>query len=420
MLSEVVGAVSEIQKEATNSVRTPCFNHKLNLSIAQSNKVICIRNAVGTMKECIRFFDASAKRQRVLKQKLGRGLSGLCETRWIERHDGVLQFSVDLPKILETLETISSWADSATSSKANLLCNSITDSFFLVSLLCLSDILSLTLPLSKMLQKKNLGLDEASSVVSNLRSVVGQRRSDAEQHFDDIWKKAEELASSVDTELKPPRPGGVESKETEQIMLLSLHSLTFELYIPLLDHVLLDLKERFSSEVLGCFHLPSLLPVHISGKSPTILKEKSKLFANKFHHILPSDDVILTERLLLGELTMWQAKWSSCSSVVDGAGAELPLSSLDTLKACDPEVYPLIHTLLSFLTTLPVSNATAERSFSVLRRLKSWLRTTMKQDRLNGLALMHIHRADLSYSWIDKIIDRFAKKGKRLIDLTVE
>jgi len=65
MLSEVVGAVSEIQKEAINAVRTPCFNHKLNLSIAQSNKVVCIRNAVGTMKECIRFFDASSKRQRV-------------------------------------------------------------------------------------------------------------------------------------------------------------------------------------------------------------------------------------------------------------------------------------------------------------------------------------------------------------------
>ncbi len=114
-----------------------------------------------------------------------------------------------------------------------------------------------------MLQKKNLGLDEASSVVSNLLSVVGQRRSDAEQHFDDIWKKAEELASSVDTELKPPRRCGKQGNRANYASESSQSYFRMSVYIPLLDHVLLDLKERFSSEVLDCFHLPSLLPVHI-------------------------------------------------------------------------------------------------------------------------------------------------------------
>ena len=30
--------------------------------------------------------------------------------------------------------------------------------------------------------------------------------------------------------------------------------------------------------------------------------------------------------------------------------------------------------------------------FSALRRLKTWNRTTMTEDRLNGLALLHIHK----------------------------
>jgi hypothetical protein len=44
------------------------------------------------------------------------------------------------------------------------------------------------------------------------------------------------------------------------------------------------------------------------------------------------------------------------------------------------------------LLAMPVANATAERSFSVLRRLKTYLRPTMKNDRLSSLRLIYIHR----------------------------
>jgi hypothetical protein len=42
------------------------------------------------------------------------------------------------------------------------------------------------------------------------------------------------------------------------------------------------------------------------------------------------------------------------------------------------------------LLTMPVASATAEMSFSVLRRLKSYVRSTLKNDRLSSLGLMHI------------------------------
>ena len=41
---------------------------------------------------------------------------------------------------------------------------------------------------------------------------------------------------------------------------------------------------------------------------------------------------------------------------------------------------------------LPATSATAERSFSALRRLKTWMRSTMSQGRLNGVAILHVHR----------------------------
>jgi hypothetical protein len=41
---------------------------------------------------------------------------------------------------------------------------------------------------------------------------------------------------------------------------------------------------------------------------------------------------------------------------------------------------------------MPVASDTAERSISVLRCLKNYVRPTMKNDRLSSLQLVHIHR----------------------------
>jgi hypothetical protein len=51
-----------------------------------------------------------------------------------------------------------------------------------------------------------------------------------------------------------------------------------------------------------------------------------------------------------------------------------------------------IERLMKLLLVLPVSSATAERSFSCLRRLKTYLRSTMSQRRLNHVALLHVHK----------------------------
>jgi hypothetical protein len=51
-----------------------------------------------------------------------------------------------------------------------------------------------------------------------------------------------------------------------------------------------------------------------------------------------------------------------------------------------------MDTILCVLLSMPVASATAEMSFSVLRRLKTCDSSTMKNDRLSSLGLMHIHR----------------------------
>ena len=54
-------------------------------------------------------------------------------------------------------------------------------------------------------------------------------------------------------------------------------------------------------------------------------------------------------------------------------------------------MYPSINTILCVLLNMPVASAIAEMSFSVLRRLKTCVSSTMKNDRLSSLGLMHIH-----------------------------
>ncbi|KAK2727483.1 hypothetical protein QYM36_008095 [Artemia franciscana] len=76
----------------------------------------------------------------------------------------------------------------------------------------------------------------------------------------------------------------------------------------------------------------------------------------------------------------------------------------ETAKECDRHLYPDVSSLFDIFISLPVSVASAKRSFSTLRKLKTWLREQMGQTRLSGLALLNVHR-DIDIR-IDRVIDR--------------
>ena len=63
---------------------------------------------------------------------------------------------------------------------------------------------------------------------------------------------------------------------------------------------------------------------------------------------------------------------------------------------------------LRLYLTLPVVSATSERTFSTFRRLKNYLSSTMKQDRLKNCLLMHCHKPIKDTLDGVKILKRFA------------
>ncbi len=63
-----------------------------------------------------------------------------------------------------------------------------------------------------------------------------------------------------------------------------------------------------------------------------------------------------------------------------------------SLKLCSTPIGISINTVLSIFCTILVSAAVAERKFSAMKRVKTWLRNSMTEIRLTGLTLMHIHK----------------------------
>jgi len=87
------------------------------------------------------------------------------------------------------------------------------------------------------------------------------------------------------------------------------------------------------------------------------------------------------------------------------------VTALDVARCND---FPNISVMLEIFATLPVTTASAERSFSTLRRLKTYLRSNMDPDRLSGMSMMAIHRERAGRINVDDVIDDLALKLRGL------
>ena len=81
---------------------------------------------------------------------------------------------------------------------------------------------------------------------------------------------------------------------------------------------------------------------------------------------------------------------------------------------CD--LLPVLYEVATILASIPATSCSAERSFNGLRRIKSYLRSTMGQKILYSVALINIERAYANLTIkndIAQIIDTFGKRHGR-------
>ena len=69
--------------------------------------------------------------------------------------------------------------------------------------------------------------------------------------------------------------------------------------------------------------------------------------------------------------------------------------------------------LVRMLIKIPGSSYSNEQSFSVLRRLKTYLRSAMLQDRLNNIAILHVYRDITDTLDLEKLLNEFVTSWHR-------
>ena len=150
-------------------------------------------------------------------------------------------------------------------------------------------------------------------------------------------------------------------------------------------------------------------------------------------------DDLPSKRTLNAELDLWEQKWTKDweerwkklqQQHIEVTGEHLvvtpselkklkqkgvPSNISTTLIETTPEFPPNIYSLLTTLAVLPVTSCEAEQCISCLRRLKTYLRSSMGQDSLTGLALLHIHDIPID---IDQVIEEFVLLHPRRMKLT--
>ena len=91
-----------------------------------------------------------------------------------------------------------------------------------------------------------------------------------------------------------------------------------------------------------------------------------------------------------------------------------PIDILNYIKRLDS--FPNTCITYRILLTIPITLASTERSFSKLKLIKSYLRSTMSQERLSGLAILSIKKKILEELEYKILISQFASQKARKID----
>ena len=416
MASSRRGTQALIREKCPKAVYTHCRSHCLNLAIVHSCDQPLIRNMLGTFNEVSNFFKYSPKRNKLLIAVIEKEspeaskttLHNLCRTRWVERHEAHEVFFALFPSILRALEAMANerlfanqygdtawnW-DTESRNKANSLLNAVSNFAFIITQVTTMKCLSILKPLSVKLQKREIDVYQAYNHIGDFKRDLQNIRGDIEKHCTDWYNMATTTARKADIEPSMPRVVGRQQHRSNVEAESPKEYYKRALTIPLLDHLISEMDSYFdpnNDAVMSS--LLCVLPALLVSQEGNPVQAAIQYYADD----LPSPQVADVE------LACWRRKWLS-------ADQDLPNSAVQALAECDSDFYPNVHKLLRILCTLPITSAECERSFSTLRRLKTYLRATMTSERESGLALMNIHynrQIDISAT-----VDIFARKHPR-------
>lgn len=391
------GGVQKILRETyKKGLYFHCACHKLNLVVNDLNSVPEVRNCIGTVKDTINFF-----RESVLRRKYGPKIPLLCETRWSHKYKSISLFKKHFTEIVKGLEQLSIEGNSATRTAAFQLLSAVRQTTFILSLCIIDKYNSLLEPVANILQSKTLDVIKCTEHIKVIKIAVAEHRCHAEAGSEELLRSAITIAQELNLEMLLPRTVGRQIYRANHPATTLSEYFRRSLYVPYLDSLLSSLEARFSQDQSPAFALSLLHPAQITKIATADLKTHME-DVSKFYEL----------EGIVSEAELWQTFWLNTKN--------LDLEALEITALCRQaeHFYPKIEKALHILLAMPYSTATIERSFSTLRRVKTWLRSTMVENRLNGLCMLSVHRKlinHLSDRFTEDVLNRFAEDPRRLL-----
>ncbi|XP_052268596.1 uncharacterized protein LOC127869976 [Dreissena polymorpha] len=235
---------------------------------------------------------------------------------------------------------------------------------------------------SRTLQQKDMSASESQAVASMTVETLTRKRSD--DAFDKFWVDVNSKLDDVDVgEPVVPRrrkvPKRYDVRTGAHEYPATARDRYRQVYFEAFDWVIACIKDRFAEPGFKTYRsLQDLLVCCARGGNyATNLRSVLDFYSDDFN------EDALTTQLETYQVAVRDKDVKTIKDIVTFFRDLPPESRLFFLE---------VMRVLRHVMVMPATNATSERSFSALRRLKTYLRTSMKQERLTNLMTLHVHR----------------------------
>lgn len=393
MSGHLNGVQSKVKEIAPQAIFVHCLAHRVNLIIKQSTSSVSeCRIFFANLGGIPSFFHTSAKRTHVMESIIAKRIPTTVDTRW-SSHSKVLKVLVEewegIKDIFHKL-MIDTASDEKTIRKAEGFLNKMNNFNFAFLAVVFKDIFGLCDILFNVLQKKSLDVNICMHHINNTRKIILRKRND--ENFQHYFLKA-----SKKTHLEIKR----NVNETQVIQNCKM------IYFEILDVIITEIDCRFSDTQKISFLLLG---------DGVKFEDFSKTFPSEaFENLRLSYGSFFDANRLKNEL-----EYIYSDSRYWNNSVEKIISLLNESDMKD--VFKEAYKLFTLIMTIPTTSCSAERSFSALKRIKTYLRNSTSVERLNGLATISIEKTLLNdlistTPFHEDIIDRFAALKDRRIDL---
>ena len=270
---------------------------------------------------------------------------------------------------------------------------------FIVTLHVVEQYMSFTESLTTLLQARALDILKAVQHIATLTQVLADAHSDVDSQFHTLFASASKCARKYDVAIGTPRRCSRQTARENHPGDTTKEYFRRSLAIPFLDHLKAEIETRFSSHSVTAMRCLGIIPTCFNASDKADDEELLDFFRSDINFVSAA----------LAELQLWRAHFR------DQEDTALPDTPQASLSHASPLLFPNVRKMLMHIMVLPVTSREAERSFSTLRRIKTYLRSTMNQDRLNGLALLNVYNSTMYIPSLLEVRTEFLKKNRRIM-----